>query len=69
MPTASSAVNIRLEPKDLIKAINDMKKKERDAFLEDLLASTSPEYLDSIREARAEYKAGKVKTHKEVFGS
>jgi hypothetical protein len=69
MPNASSAVKIRLESKDLIKAINDMKKKERDAFLEDLLASTSPEYLDSIREARAEYKAGKIKTHKEVFGS
>jgi hypothetical protein len=68
MPTATSAVKIRLAPKDIIKAINDMKKKERDSFLEDLLASTSPEYLDSIREARAEYKVRKVKTHKEVFG-
>ena len=29
-----------------------MKKKERDTFLEDLLAATSPEYLDSIRKAR-----------------
>ena len=64
-----SSVKISLTPKELIKAINDMKKKERDAFLEDLLASTSPEYIDSIREARAEYKARKVKTHKEVFGS
>jgi hypothetical protein len=64
-----STVKISLTPKELIKAINDMKKKERDAFLEDLLASTSPEYIDSIREARAEYKARKVKTHKEVFGS
>jgi hypothetical protein len=69
MPPVSSAVNIRLEPKELIKAIKDVKKKERDAFLEDLLASTSPEYLDGIREARAEYKAKKIKTHKEVFGS
>ena len=64
-----STVKISLTPKELIKAINDMKKKERDAFLEDLLAATSPEYIDSIREARAEYKARKVKTHKEVFGS
>lgn len=64
-----STVKISLTPKELIKAINDMKKKERDAFLEDLLASTSPEYIDSIREARAEYKAKKVKTHKEVFGN
>jgi hypothetical protein len=64
-----STVKISLTPKELIKAISDMKKKERDAFLEDLLASTSPEYIDSIREARAEYKSKKVKTHKEVFGS
>jgi hypothetical protein len=27
MPPVSSAVNIRLEPKELIKAINDMKKR------------------------------------------
>ncbi len=33
MPPVSSAVRIRLEPNELIKAINDMKKKERDAFL------------------------------------
>ncbi len=64
-----STVNISLTPKELIKAINDMKKKERGAFLEDLLASTSQEYIDSIREARAEYKTKKVKTHKEVFVS
>jgi PHD/YefM family antitoxin component YafN of YafNO toxin-antitoxin module len=45
-----------------------MKKKDRDAFLEDLLAATSPEYLEGIKEARADYKAGRVKSHKEVFG-
>jgi hypothetical protein len=42
--------------------------KERDSFLEDLLASTSPEYLKSIKEAGADYKAGRVRTHQEVFG-
>ena len=45
-----------------------MKKREREAFLEDLLASTSPEYLRGIKEARADYKAGRVKIHEEVFG-
>ena len=45
-----------------------MKKKEREAFLKDLLASTSPKYLRGIKEARADYKAGRVKTHDEVFG-
>ena len=63
-----NTVKIDLSRGELIKAIKAMRKKERDAFLEDLLASTSPEYLESIREARADYKAGKIKTHAEVFG-
>lgn len=45
-----------------------MEKRKREAFLEDLIAATSPEYLDSIREARADYKAKRVKMHEEVFG-
>jgi hypothetical protein len=61
-------VTINLSPVEIIKAVKKMKKRERDAFLEDILASTSPEYLDSIREARADYKAGRVKSHEEVFG-
>ncbi len=46
-----------------------MKKQDRDVFLEDLLAATSPEYIESIKEARADYKAGRVKSHEEVFGN
>ena len=53
---------------EIIEAVKRMKKEEREAFLEDLLASTSPKYLASIREAREQYKARIVKTHKEVFG-
>jgi len=63
-----STVKINLTSRDLIDAIKNMKKPERDAFLEDLLASTSPEYLESIKQARADYKAGHVRTHAEVFG-
>lgn len=63
-----STVKIGITPEEIIKAVKDMKKKDRDAFLEDLLAATSPEYLEGIREARADYKAGRVKSHKEVFG-
>jgi len=64
------AVGIRVEirAEDIIEAVKRMKKREREDFLEDLLASTAPEYLDSIREARADYKAGRVKGHEEVFG-
>lgn len=61
-------VKLEVKPKEIIEAVKGMKKKERDEFLEDLLAATSPDYLKSIKEARAEYKAKKVKSHEEVFG-
>jgi len=64
----AGALRLAVEPEDIIQAVQKMKKRNRDAFLEDLLAATSPEYLESIREARAHYKAGKVRTHREVFG-
>ena len=64
----STSVIMQVQPETIIQAVKQMKKKQRDAFLEDLLASTSPDYLASIREARGQYKKGKVKTLKEVFG-
>ena len=63
-----SPIKIDVKPKDIIAAVKKMKKSERDAFLEDLLAATSPDYLKSIRLARADYKAGRMKSHREVFG-
>ena len=62
------AVRVEVRAEDLIDAVKKMKKREREAFLEDLLAATSPEYLKSICEARADEQAGRVKTHAEVFG-
>ena len=61
-------VKMEVRPEEIIKAVKRMKKQEREAFLEDLLASTSPDYLESIREGRGQYKAKKVRTHAEVFG-
>ncbi len=63
-----SSVSIKISQEEIIKAVKEMKKSERNAFLEDLLAATSPEYLEGVKEARADYKSGRVKTHKEVFG-
>jgi len=63
-----NTIKVEVKPQDIIAAVKKMKKEERDGFLEDLLASTSPEYLRSIKEARADYKAGRVKSHEEVFG-
>jgi len=62
------AVKIEVKPEEIIEAIKGMEKRKREAFLEDLIAATSPEYLSSIREGRADYKAKRVKTHEEVFG-
>lgn len=61
-------VNIPVSSDNIIEAVKKMKKNERESFIEDLLAVTSPDYLRSIKEARAEYKAGKTKSHKEIFG-
>lgn len=62
------AVQIQVKPEEIIEAIKRMEKRKREAFLEDLLAATSPDYLKSIQEARADYKAKRVKRHEEVFG-
>jgi hypothetical protein len=61
------AVKIQVRPEEIIEAVKGMEKRKREAFLEDLIAATSPEYLSSIREARADYKIRRVKTHEEVF--
>jgi hypothetical protein len=61
-------VKIQVKAEEIIEAVKSMEKRKREAFLEDLIAATSPEYLSSIREARADYKASRVKTHEEVFG-
>ncbi len=61
------AVKVPVSTEDIIEAVKKMRKHEREAFIEDLLAVTSPEYLQSIKEARAEYRAGKTKSHKEIF--
>ena len=63
-----SAIKVSLSRQEVIGAVKSMNKKDRDGFLEELIASTSPEYLDSIKEARKDYQAGRVKMHDEVFG-
>lgn len=60
-------LKVPISADEIIEAVKRMKKKDREAFIEDLLALTSPDYLRSIREAREEYKAGKTKSHNEIF--
>ncbi len=61
-------VKVPISSDDIIEAVKKMKKHERESFIEDLLAMTSPDYLKSVKEARSEYKAGRTKSHKEIFG-
>jgi hypothetical protein len=58
---------IDLTPAQVIAAVKRMSVGERRAFIEDLLAATSPEYVAGIREARADRRAGRVKSLREVF--
>ena len=62
-----ATVRMEFSPAVIIAAVQKMKKTERDAFLEDLLAASSPEYLASIREARAQHRAGKLHSFEETF--
>jgi hypothetical protein len=64
----STALQMEVSPEMIIKAVKRMKKAARQGFVEDLLAATSPEYLESIRQARRDYQAGRVKSHQDVFG-
>lgn len=63
-----TAVKMEVSPETIIRAVKGMKKSARQAFMEDLIAATSPEYLQSIRDARRDFKTGEVKPHGDVFG-
>jgi len=52
---------------DLVNALKKLSPENREEFIENLLAATSPSYINSIREARAEYQKGKVYSHEQVF--
>jgi hypothetical protein len=64
----TALITLTISPAQIISAVKNMEKEQQESFVEDLLAATSPEYLASIREAREDYKAGRVYTHEEVFG-
>lgn len=64
---STKAITIGLPVEELIKSVRQMSKKSRESFIEDFLASTSPGYLKSIKEAREDYKNGKIKAHEQIF--
>lgn len=68
MAETSTTINISISREQIVEAIKKMDESAREAFIEDLIAMLSPAYLESIREARQDYKAGRTYSHKEVFG-
>jgi len=63
-----NSINLPISTEQFITAVRNMKKERQQSFIEDLLAAVSPEYLESIRQARKDYKEGRVYSHEEVFG-
>jgi hypothetical protein len=62
-----STLKMEINTDDIVQAIRKMEKNSRDALIEDILAATSPEYLKSIKDARADYKAGRIVNHNDLF--
>ncbi|GAH37621.1 unnamed protein product [marine sediment metagenome] len=56
-------IRIGLSAKDLISAIKKLNGEDREFLVENLLAATNPEYLESIKEARKNYKQGRTISH------
>ena len=65
--TINNGLKVAISREAIINAIKEMNEKERESLMEDLLALTSPKYLEGIREARADYDAGRVKPHSAIF--
>jgi len=65
----SSEVEIKIgfSVADLVAALQQLSDEDREFFVENLLAATSPEYLESINEARRDYKEGKTIPYEKVF--
>jgi len=55
---AETEIKVGLSVKDLIVALKELSAEDREFFIENLLAATSPEYLRSIKEARRDYREG-----------
>jgi len=47
--------------------ISDTVRDSMQDLVEDMLALSSEEYLDSIEEARKDYKEGRVKSFEDIF--
>ena len=56
---ADVKIKMRSSLREVILAVKELAPEEKELFIENLLAATSPEYLQSIKEAREDYRKGK----------
>ena len=61
------SVKVSVSLEELIAALREMDGEDREWFLENLIAATSPEYLKSIQEARDDYRLGRAVGAEELF--
>jgi len=53
-------VKIGFSVTELATALRELSDEDREFFIENLLVATSPAYLESINEARRDYKEGRT---------
>ena len=56
-----------LTVEELKEIINEVVHEAMEDFIEDLKAISSKDYINSIKEAREDYKAGDFKNYDEIF--
>ena len=49
-------VEVGISPEKLATALRELDEEDREWFLENLLAATSPAYIQSFKEAREDYR-------------
>jgi len=64
---AEVEIKVGISLKEIIAAIRELDEEDREFLIENLLAATSQDYLESIREARGEYKRGEIIPHEKLF--
>lgn len=64
----ATSVKLSVSVEDLAASLRAMSEEDREWFIENLLAATSPEYLKSIQEAREDYRQGRTVSAADLFG-
>ena len=64
---AEIEIKVGISLKEIIAAVEVLDEADREFLIENLLAATNQDYLESIKEAREEYKRGEVISHEQLF--